>query len=349
MSPAFKFISRQFSLANSLTIVLASMGALAATSQAAQSYSYQIRIPDRGQSCEAEASNLAQKFAHLAQVQVTGSSCLSSTTVVEDSGSYILHSVLVNYDAARPLRPYSAYIGRGDMFQNPGNIVGLYSDLGSCLGEIKAESDIFTRATGLEVLAATCEPGTLGLGGDYVLHIDGVGQPAQRLYAFSPSYPGQALSPFSAELKDLLTQSGSTLAKLVDTDLLYYAKASLNLKLDYAGSFSDESQCQSQLADARQIYLNAHDSWVKTKCSSEEIGQDTGVFLHTLNVLHMGDMMVISDFGENSIHYLTFDECRKDRERVLNSLTAHGQNIYGGICRTSMGGDQYVLEVYSPI
>jgi len=267
---------------------------------------------------------------------VNSTQCETTTTIPD--GSAQVYVVVVNYLAKYEVRPNIAAFGdsTGMGVNVPDAVNEMYANYGACLADIEQLSNTYYRATGLSVVAASCEPNSLE-NNFYVLRLESFGQESTRLYLFQ-SFDPPAEHAIS-KVYTLISNYGGIVAKVQGGTFLYYAPQVLNLSSNQLALFRDASQCSSQVSDAQAIATAAGAQTAIVSCIS--LTDVPGIT--SLEVVSDVTTMLTNNYGYHSPNYFSFAECQQDKARLLSQ--AHG--AYGAICAPSdQNPNEYNAEVF---
>jgi hypothetical protein len=327
-----------------LRLILTAVSATAAT--APQPQHYFVRIPQSQMGCQEEAKAMASRFTRATSLRVIEAKCVDTVQLPAEGKTYPLYSLDLTYLAPSALTPEGAVFGDGEYSANPRNSTGAYRTFDECLADLPTQSTVFETQTRLRVVTATCEPARIMLDPSYVLRIESFGAPAKRLYTVAFDFYGQADADFRAKAADLVTQSGGTLARIWANNILYYAKLPVPVRYRRISSFAKASECEVQLDEMHSIFGNNGASHLIAGCLP--VAGDLFKGWVSMEGVDDGGELIQSDFGLHAPKYYAFDECMRDRKRVLQDMAAQGRNgLLGGICHAdNFVSHQIVLEIF---
>lgn len=290
---------------------------------ALRDYSYRVKVPAvAGLSCEQNAAQLALRFAESTKKVA---SAVSGVCQGDLKGTNNLNIVVVNYKANSEIRPYVAAIEGASYDMNHQGFAEPFATYSQCAAELDAQSQLFQKQTGLNVLAAHCEPSDYDANYGYSLRVEAVGAPANQLY----SYIGTANLEESPALVTLaakvLAESKVAFAHQSDASVFYYAKKPVALQSSHFASYRGDT-CTVESAHAQAILQAAGQTQINVICVPVSYGYQA------LAALSVGWARVYDDMGYTSPKYSSMDECQADRARMLSAANAYHNHVYGALC-----------------
>lgn len=305
---------------------------------------YWVRVPATRFTCQEEASFLARRFTEATHIPVKTSVCRGVVRAKFDGVSVNLYSLLLNFDLKDKVDLYRASIGGySDAFQADTKLGG-YSKYEECLDQIPTQTDLFARNTGLSVAAVYCEPLNYLGTNQYILNIEGFGQPKARLFLFNlnsnPFNDG-----FDADLQNevlgFLKSFGAEIVRTIGGVSYYYIKDSIDFNQFTFATFKNDKECAEQIEVATSILNVLGSSRSIVRCVTQS--GPRGFALYSLS----GGGRVFINENRSFTNYYSFTECMEDRARVL-SHSANEEALAGAICKEdSMTSGIYKMIVYS--
>jgi hypothetical protein len=311
----------------------------------ANSYRYRVHMPKSDLSCEKEAQLLGDRFKAATGLAVTEQKCVGTVTLNADGKAYTLYTLSITYTGDAPVYPYTAYFGESATYDTPSNLVGTYSLFSDCLADLPGQLKQFEAQTGLIAVSAGCEPGQMDIESNYVLKIEGFGDPKNRLFVLDPKRNVQATPEWNDKLASIIPLKGGTIVKRNKEMVYYYASSVLPAREVSLAFFNKKEECLAQLDQAQKIFKNVGADVVYADClaPARVDGPSPGA---RLEVIHDSYVMVGGDSGlrDSAIDYYSFAECMADRDAVLADLLAKHSRVLGGICHPKDLTNIYILE-----
>lgn len=320
--------------------VLISLALLAAISNPALastlSRQYLVRVPGGNFSCDQAAQNLAVAFARAlpTATNIVGK-CASDSTFSEAGKSYHTYTLTVDYSATTLVPFYQAALTRNSMW----DITPVYTNYADCLADIAPQSDLFQRATGLPVLAASCAlTQTRDMG--YSLTLDAIGTPVRYLQQMEDHVAAVGESTEQdpvwkkAIIEDLIAD-GAMIAKNFGSTTYYYARQAINYSSDVLVSFSQLNLCTSQLDEAKKIIAATGAKNGTIDCNR----QGVSVFMRVRG--NFSSQSLGNDYGSRSPLFHDLAECLQNRDQVVSENQA-----VAGLC-VDTPSDEHFYQVYS--
>ena len=337
-----------------ITLALLQFVASAMAAGPAQ-YAYETRIPAGITDCATEARALGTRFEGATGARVLSATCKPAVDFVAEKNHYVLYPIVLSYSADQPFYPYTGNFGQaqiGTVF--PSSTQGIYDSYSDCLGAREAQTRVFERQTGLQAVAAGCEPGFGTLSPNYLLKVDAFAEipdayhkAKHHLYAFGykPIVPGG--DPLASRVSELIADQGGEDIEQEKGTFLYYSQYEVRVSADMLASLSSRDECVSQLADAEAIGRNLGSDKNFATCLPMSEKSPEGV--NYLQLLRGGGYLIGTDFGTSSRRYYSFQECLNDRSLVLIEARKRNDAVAGGVCHSDDDRRMYVLELFRRI
>jgi hypothetical protein len=316
---------------------------LAQTSVAATSVQYyQAQIPQTSRSCEAEAQAMATRFSAATKASVRGS-CVEVYQTHTSNGNRTVYSIEVSYPAEKAFNPASSVYGVGySDWDTTGKFLGLYLDYDSCVADLPRRAEEYRQHTRLIPVAAFCERSANLSRADYILQVDGFGQPKQTLNVLAPDLlPFPTDAALANEVKNVLPRFGAQLVAEQGSRLFYYSEKPIHLRGSAAAYFDNPDHCRAQIQEAQKIFTDQDAAPANVHCVvTPHTHSET-----TLAVVYAS--IDLRDSFKGTERYPSFEECLLNRDRALNRAARTHSWVVGGICqREIFHEDSYVLEIY---
>ncbi len=302
------------------------------TATAAQNiYVYQALIPATQRSCVAEAEALAQRFSDITGAMVEAAQCVSAVNFPADETTYPMYSLAIRYRAESAIYPYSASIGKPDLFYSPK--VPFYNSFKACLDDIDTQVQFFQEHTGLASVAATCEENR-AYEPTYTLRIDGFdksrsAKPKKSLFHFAPQFRAHVSNERFNAIGNLLNIQGAVIARQEQGNYAYYSVASARIHSDRLAGMPTQ-ECLAQVEHANRMFVKGGARNALVWCLPQS---DDNNEYSDLHVIHDASSSLSSDFGSSVPRSYSFQECLSYRELALSD--ARNEHVLGGICRPS--------------
>lgn len=330
------------------TIALIALSLLSATAFGADTskpFSYRVKVPANTGSCEDHAHSIATFFASVTRGKSVSGTCQGRQTLVDQGKSYDIDVVVVSYLADYEQIPNHAVFGANEFLGDGSPTAGVFKTYADCLAELSTQGPIFTAETGLTPVAGYCTASTQPAYPGFSLTFDSFGEAKHKLYTYSEDGTGIYGQDNSQGLHAAQTAVQSAGGRIVWSDnfrLFYYNDYRISVSAENLGTFTEASQCSSQLAQARAIFVKAGLTGVTSYCQAQ---QATGTVIFT-------DLMAVGA-GQNEVQdtasgrYDSFAECMSDLGRVIQNATSSGGAIYGGLCSPNLSGqDGFETHVF---
>ncbi|MBK9294512.1 MAG: hypothetical protein IPM57_08715 [Oligoflexia bacterium] len=334
-----------FVLSISFLLFLKSSNSLANNELALKRFYYQIKIPQTNQSCSQEASKLAQRFSDVTGLNVIENGCRGEVEFADTESAYKMYSVGLTYLSIKEIFPYSALVGM-DVMGIPHSAVGMFSTYSECLGALQKQSEFYEEKTGYQIIASTCLEGTYETyKKSYVLRIDGVAknnlsEPNSKLYALPLKFQGQLNSNLRVQLESFLVSKGASIVWENENVIFYYKKYPLLISQEVLGEFTDADECESQIDEARKIFLNLGNNDAVVGCLPGKYFNSKKVYLEVVRESSGGSNYFID------IHqYSSQAECLNDKPRLIDEAASRGHKPLGVLFRKEKEG-KFLLHLF---
>jgi hypothetical protein len=321
---------------NQLLIALAFTSAASAfAAPALQTYTYTVRVPASGTTCEGAAQNLATIFQAAAPsaTNVQGH-CVTRTSFTEDGAQHTVDNLKVTYSADYPLFMTTAQIPNNSY--QASHVYKKYSD---CVSDLGQQSALYAQATGLNPIAASCVPGVDASYG-YTLKIDALGTPARQLKTLNNLANDliQRNPEWKQQVLGLITQSGGIIAKISDESIEYYAAS--GVEIDTRSWFHTETkeQCEAQAGEMATILQKLGAQHMITACHADG-PENAGLIIHYYMDTAFDTSALTAFVTTYNQNFFSYDECMAVRSS--NVFTGG----FGSFCSVSDFGDgRYTLS-----
>ncbi len=322
---------------NSLWIALAlASAASASAAPALNTYTYSVRIPASGTTCEGAAQNLATFFqASAPKVRVIKSQCVTRASFMESGERFTVDNIKVTYESESPIFFTSVRIP-GDDFHS----YLAYPKYSDCLNDLGQQSHLFAQATGLSPISASCVPGFDPAYG-YTLKIDSIGKPARTLSMMhNLAFERMEMSPaWKQQIIEFIGRAGGIVAKVSNESIAYYGTMTLSIGTKSWYHTDTLEQCQAQADEITSIL-----SKLGAKNSLAVCHPDADLNAHVTTHYYMDtvfDSAITSYFpAVSNENFFTFDECMA----VRASMYPVGHAPLGSFCSISdLGENRYSL------
>jgi hypothetical protein len=301
-------------------------------------YYYTLRIPRTAQGCENAVSRIAQKFSQLTGLVVNEARCQSTRDWTEEGIQYREDFIVLTYLAVEEIKPYTATFG-SEFLGVTSSEFGVFESYRECLSQLEHQEEIFESATEFEALASTCVEGSQVPHRSYILRIDGLSakegkeklkRPLKRLFAFTDRFRGSVDPALDTQIQDLVESMGGAWAHKWAGVSFYYAKNVLPIRFESMGYFPVAHECEVQLNDVRNIFIQMGSKRVIARCSTVESAPGTtAVYLELVRDYNANNSSPLSE----TLTYFTFEECMSDRARALDEAMSRKLKPAGAFCR----------------
>ncbi len=316
--------------------VLCFVGVLMASSASAEEFFRYATgvVPPTSATCEQEAAAFGARFAAATGLSVYASSC------AEDGFSG--RKLELTYIAERAVQVVSAMRGRfwdadeddtmpAQIF-DLGALFGRYDQYATCFSAAAAEVARFESETGLDAVAAYCEPGTAG---GISLRIDGFGTPLRRYRQQDVEFRGEVDVETAERLAAVFADNG---ASIIEGEpwgphaLISYYGAFLGISMfspNYYGQVDDVSQCSQELQVAQEALSSMRGGQPLIATCLQASG--SGGFHLNFAFLREGSGL---GFGEvRGPTFSSFSACSADRARGVEAIRRiSGRDVRAGVC-----------------
>ncbi|MGZ3796241.1 MAG: hypothetical protein ACXVB1_07755 [Pseudobdellovibrionaceae bacterium] len=308
---------------------------------------YQIQIPATSQSCENEVQQLAGKFQQLAGFSPLSAKCGASTPFKAEGKDYALYSLELSYKIPQNLSHFkinSSYYGNSSLSeQRNNNIVGLYATFESCLKDLKKRTQEFEVNANAPVFSSTCERARSTYEISYVVRIDTIGELTTHLYSTSSLSEQLEHTPLQKAVQKMIRFGGGKIIELNKGYIYYYAQEPVEPQYQSFG-YVTAAECAEQLPDLEKIFSGFNLAEISLGCAPSRALKDPKQDLVAVwNHFAM--------FNESTIAkaYVSYSECKRDKNRVMETYRKYGSHVYAAICSTdeySFNKANYLMKVY---
>lgn len=284
---------------------------------------------------------MAARFLAATKADFAQGDCVEIYQTHTSNGKRTVYSIEVSYPGELAFDPASSVYGVGDLsWDMTGKFSGLYLDYDSCVADLVLRTAEYRQHTGLMPVAAFCERSSMTT--DYVMQVDGFGEPRKTLYVFAPDRIAVATdAAVVSDVKAMISRMGAQLVAEQGARLFYYSEESIHLRGASAADFDNLKYCQEQLGEAQKIFTNHDSAPASVHCVATT---DILIpFAVELAVIYSGVDSPTSFDGREI--YASFEECRLDHDGALAREAREHPFVVGGLCRPSEDG-HYVLAVY---
>lgn len=309
-----------------------------------QSYEYWVRVPATQVSCQVEAELLAKRFSTLTHLPVKTASCRAVVDAHFDGNLVRLYSLALTYEATEPASLYRASVGGVTDPSSADSAVAGFSQYAECLAHVSKQANFFEVNTGLLPFVAYCEPAR-NLGSiQYVINIEGFGEPKLRLFSFNLE-----ATVFQKDFDPSLNQSAIRFLRSFGAEIIhtegdvsyYYGKPGIFFNQMKFGHFARQEDCVVQEDTVRSILKSSGVTREMTQCVFQESSK--GFLLYSLSG---GNRLFLME-NRVGTNYYSLTECLEDRSRILSKYVANAPEA-GAICREdSIISGVYQMTVYT--
>jgi hypothetical protein len=330
-----------------LALLMNSFGANGFADDQTKPFSYRVEVPAATADCSGHAVSVADLFASATGAQVDGSTC-TERTFTDNGATFTNHVIIVNYHATQELVPYRAVLGGSAEFSVSNDGESLFDKYADCVKALPEQVQNFNSFSGIPEVAAYCQNPSVAEATGYVMVVEGFGSPTSRLYAFQRDNlvnSATALPDAMAAVTSIIQTSGGNISYSDNARILYWAASPVGVNwAEPVYSFDSTADCQSQLADAQSIYVNAGSKQVQSFC--EPFGDDS-TYNGQLVVIAAGYGDVDNDFGYSSAQYADLASCNADKARVIQNATSNGAQILGALCAPRDASSGFAMSLFT--
>jgi hypothetical protein len=333
-----------FSAVIASSVIWASASANAAAQP--KPFSYRVKVPAEGGSCDQHAQEVASLFAASTRAKSVTGSCHGTDAIVDQGKTYRRDIVIVDYLSDLQLAPERSVFGGTEFQGHSDQTSGLFATYADCLGAMAKQRALFVTNMGKAPVAAYCTASTSSVHTGFSLTFESFGESKRHLYSYAQD--GMVASDSENVVRaavSALNQAGANVVWSDASHLFYYSENEITLAVEYLGTYSVASQCSDQLLEAQKIFAKAGLTGVSSFCDPF----DTAVGASsTLKVVGAGPEIVSDDLGGGSDRYETFADCMSDRDRVIANATSSGRAVLGALCQPANDtSNVFITHVYS--
>jgi hypothetical protein len=287
----------------------------------------------------ADRFNRSAQAIENSQIQNVSGSCEGTHNVTDNDGTtYGVDTVVVSYLSTSQVQFYRANFTGQAFLDEPSAGTGLFDTYSACLAQLDKQQASFEAQTGLTAVATYCQHDTLG-SKTFSLTVEGFGVPKAKLYEYTPA--AEALQSKSTQLLQAaqlaITTSGGQLTYVDDAHVFYYSKYSVPVTEMTLGEFKSVTECSVQLEDA--------------KAALSTLKLDNGQALCTddgnMEIVGAGITYANGRTEDRQDRYASFEDCMKDKVRVVQNATSAGGHIVAALCSLSEDvTNDYVIDLY---
>ncbi|MGZ3746842.1 MAG: hypothetical protein ACXWRE_05730 [Pseudobdellovibrionaceae bacterium] len=306
---------------------------------------YRIKIPATSQSCEQEATRLAARFQKISGKVPVDSKCSGHSKIVDGKLEKQLYILDFNYPSKGKANEliYSSYYGYSFFNIYKNNLHGMYPALKKCLDELQYRTKEFEHNTGIAVLASTCEQATSDIEQSYVVRIDTVGIPEIRLLSTEELSKNYSESPFNKAIEKIIQANNGHIVEHTGGHFYFYSNKLIRPQHMDFGDMR-EGDCQQQLNDLNHMLRNLNQNELTVGCTY--IHQQSGYA--TLRAV-WNQFNSFDSFSAEE-HYADFNECDRDKSRMLARKNAEGSKVQYALCRLKGSIEDnngyYLMDLY---
>ncbi|MGZ3773624.1 MAG: hypothetical protein ACXVCY_06620 [Pseudobdellovibrionaceae bacterium] len=306
---------------------------------------YRIKVPVNNLTCEQEAANLGSHFREITGKAPTESKCSGQSRIVNGTFEQQLFILDLRYLAEGKAKDpiHSSYYGNSffDIYKN--NLHGMYSDLKSCLNELQYRTLEFETHTHKAALASTCEQATSQMEQSYVIRIDTFGVPEIGLFSTEDLTQNYDENPFNKAIEKIILTNNGQIVGHTKGHYYYYSKNAVKPQFGDFGEMH-ESDCRQQLVDLQKMMRDLNQNEITLGCS--HLHQTNG---YTVLRAVWNDFTYFESYYSEE-HYADFNECDRDKSRVLAKKNADGFRVKNALCRVKKSVDEsnefYLMDLY---
>lgn len=310
---------------------------------------YRIHIPATSQSCEKEAQLLAGKFQQQSKISVLSAKCSAVVSFKADNTDYTLYALDLTYNYPQNIKNfkiYSSYYGGSGFSRQTNNRIGFYSTFESCLNDLTYRTLEFSLNTGAVVLVSTCEKALSKYEDSYVLRIDTIGVPVTKLHStdtLSSNFRGTALQD---AVQKMVRFNGGKIVGQNKGYIYYYATKAVEPIYQSFGHMTHEA-CVDQLPNLAKMFANFNPGEISLGCIPSEYAPD-----ERQNLMAVWNHFAMFNHITQPEKYYSYQECKNDKSRVLESYQKRGLKIHNALCEVdgwSSDANIYVMTVFQDL
>lgn len=297
-------------------------------SAASSSFRYKTYLP-AGADCNRELNSLAPRFETQTGAKITSKTCVSAGDGSDPDAPVAAVFIYERSTKVEPTVTTFGFNSDPSLDSVTGDSIGAYQMKLDCDADLQNQVSLFKKVNGVEPFTSYCDHDQLS--SNFVLKIEAFSALKNQLYVFMTSNNIPNETDLSAITSRVL-KSGVPVARATQNTIYFYdhksndsASARLKLKSEYAATFADDSECQSQRLALTQI-----------------LPADTVLFCTDglASVLQtVSAPLNLSYETSSAASYESLNECLSDIKRVLDQERSRSSRIAGGICSYT-GADQ---------
>jgi hypothetical protein len=228
---------------------------------------------------------------------------------------------------------------------------GLFANQADCLAVLPAQAKLFQQQTGLTAISTNCIPGTSLIAPSFSPQINYTGTPAKYLY-FADTYTTFTVPPTPQSMSVLhsLIQGVGTIAIETSSEIAYYRSEPPEISNIDIASFSDSSQCASQVDAIQSAYSLGGVPSRLAACFSDDISHSTTLMIGWTDE----NTTVAEDHSLSSVVYSNFAACMSAKNDAITGAKATlpvGKHIWGGVCEPHLNAqaenDGFAIDLFS--
>jgi hypothetical protein len=303
-------------------------------------FSYRMKLPAVGASCEDQARSVAKAFGAVAtEAKAVTGVCQNRQSVTSPTGeTYELDVILINYVAQSEQHPDHTIFGANSFLDKADAGAGVFATFAECVSQIAAQSPLFIAKTELVPFAAYCQASTNSMYPGFSLTFETMGQ-FKKMHLYTFSLDGQANwdtdgSQVTQAALVGIQVSGGQVAWKNSNRIFYYYDYPISISNQAMGVYYDAAQCNAQVAMAHSIFAKAEMKGASAFClvsppPAALIGKAPDAYVLMAVGASVGPSMIL-DTSEG--RYDSFAECMDDIARIEQNAVSSGKTAYGVIC-----------------
>jgi hypothetical protein len=302
-------------------------------------YSYRVKVPvvDKT-SCDQNAAMLAKRFAAATDKLTQNVTGACQTRQTSSDGNYMVDILVINYQAEAPVAPYTANYSAPILVSDKQETYETFATYSDCSGALSAQADYFTAQTGLAPVAAYCEPASLDRG--FLMKIESFGEARNKLFAFNSNFAVDIeIAPFVPYAAAAIKNLGGSIAYKDAYRIMYYAPKALPIQT-HSYIMAKSSDCEDQKTELDNILGGFKHENISVFCTQ------TSENIYLLSSVSSGDLPVELDYSHTSPSYSTYEECKLDRQRMVDAAKQSGRTVVGALCTVGNGINSYAAEIF---
>ncbi len=309
---------------------------------------YRIKVPVGILNCEQEAAELGQRYSLITNTSPISVSCSGPSKIISENTEYKLFVLDLNYKTPIDYKTQEIntfYYGASFLEGQASNIQGMYSSMKECLTDRPFRVGEFEEQTKAYVLASTCEKATSSTDKSYILRVDTVGTPKVQLFSVNDSEDNFKDEIFKRSTERLINLNNGHIVSHVGGFIYYFAEQTINPRSENFGDMS-QTECQEQLGAIQNIVQKHVNGQSIVGCAHYLYGGQNLVSLRAL-----WNHFAYFDMTTPTSTYSDYNECNRDKSRVIVQSQGLGQTVLGAICRLQEKGSNningpYEMDIY---